>query len=632
MTTIRFGRDFELDPKAYELRRGGRPVRLERIPMEILLLLVESRGHLVTRQQIIGRVWGEGVFVDTDNNINAAIRKLRQALRDDAENPRFIGTVTSKGYRFIAPLSEAQPLPVAPLPIPTESPDSSPVPIPAARTSSPGRWLGLVSTLALVGTLGVYLLGSRSPSPPPAGRRVMLAVLPFENLTGDAGQDYFSDGLTEEIISRVGNLAPQQLGVIARTSVMYYKQERAPLDKLGRELGVQYVLEGSVRRNSERLRITAQLIHVKDQTHVWARQYDREAAEVLIVQAEIAHAISDLIELTLGTNPAPPPKPAALSAQGLEAYDHYLKGLYYWNKRSEEGFTRAISHFQQAIASNPDEARAYAGLANTYALLGTYGLSSHADVIPKAREAALEALQIDERLAAAHTALALINELFDRDWQTAESRFRRAIELDLNYVTAHHWYAEHLAFQGRFDEALAESERARLLDPLSPIIAADHGAILYFARQYERAIQQFQLALAMDPRLGRAHLIIAVYAQQGKFDEALAQITEFNSVNEGPWVWAWAAYVYGRSGRQAEAEQALQKMEESNRPRRYDPLMLCATAHVGMGNTDEALSCLQRACEESPGTLASVKVDPIFDPLRDDPRFQEVLRCEGLAQ
>jgi len=390
----------------------------------------------------------------------------------------------------------------------------------------------------------------------------MLAVLPFENLTGDVGQDYFSDGFTEEMIARLGNIAPQRLGVIARTSVMFYKQARAPLDQLGRDLGVQYVLEGSVRSNPDRMRITAQLIRVKDQTHVWAQQYDRESKDVLAVQAEIAQAIADQIQLTLGKSRQPAARPARLLTAEYEAYEHYLRGRYVWNKRTPDGFERAIASFQQAIARNPKEARAYAGMADSYALMGNWGFAPKSEVLPKAREAALKALALDESLAAAHTSLALINEFYDWDWQTAEERFRRAIELDLNYATAHHWYAEYLAHQGRFDEALAEIERARELDPLSLIIAVDNGVVLYFARRYDQAIEQFRAVMAVEPNFPRVHMIVAAYAEQGRFAEALADIQEWRKGDDTPWAPAWAAHVYGRLGRMKEAEQALKEMEE----------------------------------------------------------------------
>ncbi len=622
---IQFGEEFELDLRAFELRRSGRPLRLERIPMEILILLVENRPGLVSREEIAARIWGKDVFVDTDNSINGAIRKIRRVLRDDPDNPRFIGTVTGKGYRFIAPVEGAPP---RELPQAAHSGET-----PRGSTRRPGLMLGGLLLILAAGLAAGYVGWSRGPAgTPPAERRIMLAVLPFDNLTGDPGQDYFSDGLTEEMIGRLGNLAPRQLGVIARTSAMRYKQAGATLDALGRDLKVQYVLEGSVRRDGGRLRITAQLIEVEGQTHLWARQYDREPAGILAIQSEIAQAIADEIQLTFGEARMLPVQAAALSPRAVEAYDHYLKGRHYLNKRTREGFEQAIVEFQRAIARDPVDGRAHAGLADAYALLGTYGYAPQAEVMPRAREAALAALAIDERLAAAHTALALINEFHDRDWAAAEARFRRAQELDPNYVTAHHWYAELLGFQGRFEEALAAIDRARLLDPLSLIIATDRGAILHFARRHDEAIELFRMVLDLEPTFARAHLIVLAYAQQGAFEPALQEVRAWQEIEAGPWPLALAAHVLGQAGRQAEARQALASLEASlHRHKGDDPLPLRAMAYLGMGLHEEAMACLQQSCAESPASLVALKVDPLYDPLRDDPRFADLLGCAGLS-
>jgi TolB-like protein len=296
---------------------------------------------------------------------------------------------------------------------------------------------------------------------------LMLAVLPFENLTGDASQDYFSDGMTEEMITELGGLNPEHLGVIARTSVMFYKHNPKPLEQVGRELGVQYVLEGSVRRSADQVRVTGQLIRVQDQTHLWARQYDRELKDLLKLQSEIAGEISQEIQTALGNHSAITPlSRPLLSPQELEAHDLYLKGQYFWNKRTADGFERAITYFQQAIVKDPSYARAYAGLADSYALIGGYTGIEQPEFAANAKTAALRALQLDPGLPEAHTAFALVAQNYNLDWQTAEKEYQRAIALNPNYSTAHHWYAEHLAWRGRFDEALAESERARQLDPL----------------------------------------------------------------------------------------------------------------------------------------------------------------------
>jgi TolB-like protein/DNA-binding winged helix-turn-helix (wHTH) protein/Flp pilus assembly protein TadD len=649
--SLKIGDDIELDVRAYELRRAGRAVRLERIPMRILLLLVERRPDLVTREEIVEKVWGAGVFFDTDNSINVAIRKIRQALSDDPENSRFLRTVKGMGYRFIAPVTSpgeaAAPAdgvsarePEPPVPAPTAAPSRGSAPAAASsaevqpsaasrRAHSPSRWLVALAAMALVVLATLWLRRSHMAAVQHSERR-MLAVLPFENLTGDAGQEYYVDGFTEEMITRLGALDPRRVGVIARTSVMYYKHAPAPLDAIGRALGIQYALEGSVRREADRVRVTAQLIRVSDQTHLWAREYDREQTDVLRVQQEIATAIAGQIEQAFDGSRRPLDAGGVPSPRSAEAYDLLLQGRFCLNKRSREAFRQAIEIFQRAIASDPGEARACAGLADAWCLMGSYGYAPPDEAAPKARAAALRALEIDPQLAAAHTALAFINEFYDWDWATAEERFRRAIELNPNDVTAHHWYAEYLAFQGRFDEALVESDYARQLDPLSRIIAADRGAILYFARRYDEANETFRSVLAAEPNFRRAHLIVYSYSQQGRFDAALDHLQAWERAEPSPWSHAVTAYVYGKLGRAAEARQAAEEIESANPEWEGDRILPHVVAAIGMGLEGEAFAGLQHECENRASQLVDLKVDPIYDPLRRDPRFEELLRCVHL--
>lgn len=637
---IRFGDGVELDAQSYKLRRAGRVLKLERIPLEILLLLIEQRGQIIAREQIVERVWGKGAFLDTDNSINSAIRKIRQALKDDAEQPRFIQTITGQGYRFIAPVAEAERevLPeigpeIGQRPVATE--------VEAPRAAAPAALPTRLKRpwplrLILAGALFVLLIAagggwirSRSRSPQPPNGRLMLAVLPFQNLTGDSSQDYFSDGLTEEMITQLGNLDPQHLGVIARTSVMHYRNSEAPLDQVGRELGVQYVIEGSIRRDAGNVRITAQFIQTKDQTHVWARQYDREMKGLLALEGEIAREIADEIQVTLGDHhkSAAGAQPA-LSPQEYEAYDLYLKGQYFFNKRTVAGLEAAIGYFEQATAKDPNYARAYAGLADSYALMPGYSGRPQAEFTSKARTAALKALEIDESLPEAHTALALIVQNYDWDWQTAEKEFRRAIELNPNYATAHHWYAEHLMWRGRFDDALQESERARQLDPLSLIIAADNGAILCFSRQYDRAIEKWRSVREMDPDFPRANLIVVAYVEKGMFAEALADVEKHRTV--AWWYWSLVAYIYGRSGQTAQADHAFHELLRWNRRHPIDPRII-AWNYAGVGDKDQALAWLEKAHAQHSVELVSLKVNPGYDSLRGEPRFQDLLRRVGLA-
>jgi TolB-like protein/Tfp pilus assembly protein PilF/DNA-binding winged helix-turn-helix (wHTH) protein len=642
--SVKLGENYELDFGAYELRRSGRPIKLERIPMELLLLLVEQRGQLVGRNQILTRIWGDDVCLDADNSINAAVRKLRQALRDDPEHPRYIQTVTGKGYRFVAAVSDQatpaiQP-PVAPLPAPPiVSPDTlQPEETRGddhrnARIKKHHVIAGFVVFLVAVGAYSLWSLYRARSSQAPS--RVMVAVLPFENLTGDPTQEYFSDGLTEEMISQLGNLDPRSFGVIARTSVMHYKGTTEPLDQIARKLHVQYVLEGSVRRDPEKMRITVQLISTNDQTHLWARNYDREVRDLLILQDEIAREVAAEIQGTLGKS-GQTPKPAvqsSLSQQQSQAHDFYLRGQYFWNKRTADGLKQAKVYFQQATEKDPNYAPAYVGLAEVYALLSGYDSSIPSrEVMPQARENALRALELDPSLPDAHTAMAVIAQDYDWDWQTAEREYRRAIELNDNNATAHHWYGEYLAFQGRFDEALREIDRALLLDPLSLIIATDRGVILYYARHNDRALEQFRSIFDRDPNFPRAHAILGVYVEKGLFKEAFADLERWQrSMPDSVWAWAQYAYIYGRAGESARAGHGLEKLKQLDRKQPIDPALFFV-AYIGMGNKDEAFRWLEKAYDAHSASLVSLKADPTYDPVRSDPRFQAMLRRLRFAQ
>ena len=640
LTVFRFG-PFELRPQTRELFKGKTKLKLRPQPFHILEVMLEHPGEVVTREKLRALLWSAGTNVDFEQGLNASIKELRGVLSDSASEPRYVETLPKLGYRIMVPVKVQEPQSArASLP----QPKGAAVEDRGLEQISSGwphrlmvlrRWRAILGIfVVLIVALAGYFQWSRGRELQRlAGGRMMLAVLPFDNLTGDSGQDYFSDGLTEEMISQLGSLDPQRLGVIARTSVMHYRHSQKPLEQIGTELGVQYVLEGSVRRDADKVRVSAQLIQVKDQSHLWAQQYDRELIGVLALQGEIARAIADQIQLTIGgpkrTLAAIQP---ALSPGAYDAYDLYLKGRYFWNKRTIQGFEKAVECFQQATAKDPTYARAYAGLADSYALMSTYNIAPQNEFMPKARSAALRALQLDEQLAEAHTSLALIEENYEWDWRNAEKEFRRAIQLDPNYATAHHWYAEYLAFEGRFDEAFSEIDRARRLDPLSLIIAADDGAILYFSRQYNRAIERFRGTLDMEPNFSRARLIIYAYVQEGRFADALSEIDRWRRIDDTPWTWAAEAYVRGRAGEQKKARQALTKFEEANRERQLDSVPILIVVYSGMNEKDKAFKLLQKALSMRPNALTAIKVDPIYDPLRDDPRFQELLRQVGLAQ
>ena len=622
---IRFGDELELDRSAYQLRRAGRLLKLERIPLEILLLLTERPGQLVSREQIAERIWGKGTFLDVDNSINGAVRKIRQVLKDDPEDPRFIQTITGRGYRFVAPILD-------PADAPAKEPQAAPpVPAPALAPERPRsrNTLRLVTALALPLLLAA-IVWSHERKPDHPRPRVMLAVLPFQNLTGDEGQEYFSDGLTEEMITQVGSRDPAGLGVIARASIMHFKHTQDPPERIGRELGAQYLLLGSVRRDASRVRVTAELVRARDHARLWAHQYDRQLSGLLTLQDEIAREITDAIQSSLGTHgttrtaeagPAPAP----------DAYDLYLRGQFFLNKRSDADLRTAASFLEQAVQRDSGFARAWAALAQADVLGAVYSIAPPQQLVARARSAAIQALALDPSLAEAHTALALIIQNHDWNWEQAERHFRQAIALNPNYATAHHWYAEHLMWRGRFDEALQESERARQLDPLSLIIAADNGAILYYARQYDRAIDRLRSVRAIDPTLSRTYLLVSVYADHGMFDQALAEEERWRPVIPAPLHWSGLAYIYGRAGRTAEARRAIQELEHL-REREPVQARVLAWSYAGVRDTAQTLAWLEKAYAEHSGELPALKVSPVYDFLRGNPRFQRLLERVGLAR
>lgn len=382
-------------------------------------------------------------------------------------------------------------------------------------------------------------------------------------------------------------------------------------------------------RDGSNVRIDAQFIQVKDQSHLWAHHYDRELHGMLALQAEIAQEIADEIELTLGSQkPQASVHQAVPSPSAYQAYDLYLRGLYFWNLRTVEGFRQAINYFEQAAEKDPNYARPYAGVAGAYALMGGYSGVPEPAFMAKARAAAQRALNLDDTLPEAHTALGLIVQNYDHDWQAAEKEFRRAIELNPNYSTAHHWYAEHLVLRGRFDEGFAEIERARQLDPLSLIIVADKGAFLYYSRQYDRSIEQLRGVLEMDPNFSRAHMITLPYIQKGMFPEALA--VNARQPEYSPYYWSVWGEIEARSGHVQEALRAVKHLTDLDRRQQVDAGCF-VVLYLSMGREDQAFAWLEKSYAQHSNIMSTLKVDPRFDPLRSDPRFQELLRRVGLA-
>jgi len=633
----RFGA-FELRPRRRELLKFGVRVKLRPQPFQLLLTLVERSAEVVSREELRRLLWPEGTFVDFEHGLNTAVKELRGVLGDSADEPRYIETLPRVGYRLIVPVETRTP--VRAVEADPQEPSAEEIAAAAHRAAQEatgartrrgwGITLGVAAVL-LAGLAGYFIWLRTRPAAPSASARVTLAVLPFENLTGDPGQEYMSDGLTEEMIAQLGRMDAAHLNVIARTSVMHYKHSQEPLDQIGRELGVQYVLEGSVRRDGNTVRVAAQLIQLKDQTHLWSREYDRGLSSLLALQDEIARETAREIQHALGGTERTANNPQALlPPTSSEAYDLYLKGRYFWNKRTPDGFQQAAEYFQQAVTVDPNYARAYAGLADSYGLMSTWRMGPQNEFMPKARAAALRALEIDESIAEAHTSLALIAENYDYDWGTAEKEFLRAIQLDPAYATAHQWYAEHLSWRGRFEEALEESERARQLDPLSLIIATDEGEILYLARQYDRCVPRLRGVLDMDPSISRARFILALcYLKGERFAEAL-DVVERSPETNVRWVWQFKAYLYGQWGKWEQARQAWTKSKQLFPGKQAEWATAQLTWDIALGQKGEALAILEKAYAEHSNAVVALKVDPVYDPLRSDPRFQDLLRRLGL--
>src|SRR5437773_6635245 len=560
---IRFGA-FEVDLRAGELRRKGLQVKLQEQPFQVLAMLLERVGEVVTREELQTKLWPADTIVDFDHGLNKAINKIRKALGDSAENPRFVETVARRGYRFIADVRVVDGSPLdRPEPVIEDSPATDkqdPVESggnPAARRRAPWPLAGKTSAIAL-GLVLVTLVGWMLRSRSRASLEIRsLAVLPLESLSSDPSQEYFADGMTDELITDLSQISA--LSVISRTSVMPYKRARKPLPQVARELNVDAVVEGTVLRSGDRVRITAQLIQVSEDKHIWSQSYEGDLRDTLALQNKVARAIADQIRISLT-----PQEQAALKnvkAVNPEAYVSNLKGLYFWNKRTADGLKTAVAYFDQAIENDPTYARAYAGLADSYALMGDwqYGVLTPKEALPRAEAAAIKALELDSTLGEAHTSLAFTLDGFDWDWGSAEREFKRALELNPGYATAHHWYAWHLALVGRNAEAIAEMKRAQNLDPLSLIISADSAELLVIAHSYDEVIEQSRKTIEMDPNFALAHNQLAqAYIQKEMYSEAISELEKAVRLSGGsPICTANLARAYAASGRRNEALKLL---------------------------------------------------------------------------
>jgi len=636
--TIRF-EDFELDRGAFELRHKGEVVRLERLPLELLFLLAERRGLLVTRDEILDQIWGKNVFVDADNGINTAVRKIRQALKETPEKPRFVQTVPGKGYRFAGAevgageLAQETTDPIIPL-----QPERDARGAMGSVFKHPGRgwWFGIGCLLVLVGFVGIRTWMGRKAMPNPG--RTMLVVLPFENLSGDPTEEYFADGMTEEMITELGSLDPQHLAVIARTSSMQYKGAHKNMAQIAGELGVNYLLEGSVRRQADRVRITAQLIQASDQTHIWAASFDREQTDILRVQSEVALAIAGKIELSL-----PHQVRARLEREHTldpKANEAYMLGLQADNQRTREAAERAIEEFQRATAIDPNYAQAYVALARAYSLASVTRVLPERDSMPEARRAALRAIALDDSLAGGHAVLAFVKAHYEYDWEGARREYLRALELNPNDGYAHLFYSNsYLSPLGRHEEAIAEMKKAIAIDPLSAPMQSFQIRTYMWARRYDDGIRQFKKADQMFPGFVLNHERVAhLYASIGKFDEAISEETKARLLSGEDPKAALAKESELRSAWMAEGAQGYWKKQlefarlPENPPEAYVSTYGMAILYARLGFNERAFEWLDKAYEERNLALTEIGIEPALDPLRSDRRFADLLRRVGLAR
>jgi len=618
---LKFGM-FAVDLEAGELSKSGVRQKLTGQPFEVLRLLLEHPQQIVTRQELQERIWPEHTFVDYDLALRKAITRVREALGDSAENPRFIETIPRKGYRFIAPVSGNGVGDVV-----VEPPDSEVATAATLRSRCNLRFrigLGLVEAALLLFFFAARYWWRR-PTAGAVPQIHSLAVLPLQNLSADASQEYFSDGITDALITDLAQIG--SIKVISRTSSMQYKQSKKSLPNIARELNVDAIVEGTVQRYGDRVRITTQLIHGASDKHLWAKTYEGDLRDVLGLESEVARSVSNAIEVQL--TPAQSSRLSSAPPISREAYDLYLKGRYFWNK---DELTKALNYFQQAAEKEPGYAPAQAGLADTYSLLGVsgYDVLPRAEAMEKARAAATKALLLDDQLAEAHASLAFLFYSYDWDWKRAENEFQRAIALNPNYPVAHQWYSESLNDLGRKEEALAQAQASLALDPLSLAANQNVERPYYFSRRFDQAVAISQKTLEMDPNFWLSHLRLGrAYSAKGMFAEAIHEFRQFSKLSgDRPLATASIGNALARAGDRAGARGSLRELTLLSKQKPV-PSICFALVYAGLQDNDQAIAWLEKAYKERSDFLLVLKVDPLFDGLRADPRFQDLVRRMG---
>ena len=574
---------FELDVRAGELRRSGRKLKLQGQPLQVLGALLMRPGELVTREELRAEIWSADTFVDFDHSLHNAIARIRETLGDSAESPRFIETLPRRGYRFIESV--------------------------AGPTASP--------------TSGPRVEESWSP------RIQSLAVLPLNDHSEGRSHEYFADGMTEALITALAKI--KALRVISRTSALRYKASRKLLPQIARELNVEAVIEGSVLRSGDRVRIAVQLIQASTDRHLWAESYERDLRDVLALQSEIAKQVAEEVRVIL--TPEEQEQLGKARRVHPEAHELYLKARYFWNKRTEEGGKKALAHFQGAIDQDPTFAQGYAGIADYYNIVGYYNTLAPSEAYPKAKAAALRAVELDRSLAEPHAALGVVKRDFEWDWAGAKREFDQAVALNPGYVESYHWRSTMLSLQGNTAEAVSEKRKALAMDPLSVVIRTDLARMFYFAREYERAIKQYRAAIEMDPNFYSARVWLAqVYQQKGLFKEAIAEFKAGLDLSNGnTYALAKLGQAYAGAGESGEAQSILQQLENLSGQKYVSPYDM-ATIYVAWQNIDRAFEWLDKAVADRSVWLGYLNVEPQLDPLRSDPRFSALRERVGLPQ
>ena len=599
--TVRFG-PFELDLRSCELHRNGSTVRLPEQPCQILIALLERPDEVVTREELCRRLWADDTFVDFEHSLNAAVKRLRGLLDDSSDAPRYIETLPRHGYRLIVPVEKAEPAPAVPKLVVRRR-----------------IWIAVASALLLCAVASTIWLWPRLHSSAKPIRSI--AVLPLQNLSGNPDEDYFAAGMTEQLITELAQV--RELRVISHQSVMQYKGKVRPLPEIARELQVDALVEGSALRQGDRVRITAQLINANPERHLWSHAYDGNFRDVLTLQSEVAQAI--VREIRINTTAEDKARLVAARPVNPEAYKAYLKARYFWNRWGSDTF-KAADYFEKAIEKDPTFAPAYSGLALCYCTQLFW--MRPREVYPKARAAVSKALELDDSLAEAHAALAYTKLQYEWDWPGAEREFRRALELNPNSPDTNFAYSHYLTKMGRFDEAIAVARHGLSVDPLSLTMNADLGWVYTYARRYDDAIEQINRTLELDPHYIHAQWELAVvYILKRQYGEALAGLQKINSDSFR----AFEGYIYAVTDNREEAYRVIARMNDNGREHYVDSYER-AIPYAGLGQKDKALDWLERAYAERSAEMPNLKIEPLFDNLRSEPRFQELMRRMNFAQ